>query len=117
MIDKITIAVADMDSMATFYSATLSLAFVDVDLMGHTLKSARDGELEIMLCPKELAGIEAKINTIQVRFLVPDVRGAYARGLVEGGKDLGEPTELQGCLQASLRDPDGNSLELKQTAT
>jgi predicted enzyme related to lactoylglutathione lyase len=116
MIDKLTIAVVSMDTMKSFYSAVLNLDFEPVELGGHDLQTGIVDGLEILLCPRSLAGVVAETNTVQVRFLVPDVEAAFVAGVGAAGSVLNEPFMTSGLWQAALRDPDGNSLELKQRA-
>lgn len=114
MIDKLTFAVGAMKPMVAFYSAVLGLKFVEREMFGRTLSSARFGDIDVLFCPKDLAGVEAETNTIQLRFVVDDAALAFAQGMKFGGIAITEPAEVEGSLQASLRDPDGNSLELTQ---
>ena len=113
-VDKITLAVNKMQEMMTFYSAIFEVAFKPVELAGRQLHQAQLGDMELLLCPNDLAGVDADINTVQLRFVIKDVGTAYERGLKNGGKTLTEVQEIEGNVHASLRDPDGNSLEIMQ---
>ena len=112
--DKITIAVGDMQKMIPFYEGLLSTTFQSFERFGGTLYGGRAGDLELLFCPKEIAGIDANINTIQLRFVVPDVAAAYSSGMQNGGMSLSGVQDTEGSPGVSLRDPDGNSLELTQ---
>lgn len=116
MIDKLTIAVASLEEMAAFYAGVLGMEFAAVEVAGHELRSGRYGDLELLLCPRALAGVDADSNTVQVRFLVPNVTAAMEAGLSAGGSLLNEVAELGGVFHGALRDPDGNSVELRQTS-
>ncbi|MEM7457666.1 MAG: VOC family protein [Planctomycetota bacterium] len=113
-VDKITIAVDDMEASVKFYSNLLAAEFEDVELAGFTLKNADTGSFEILLCPRELAQVHEDINnnTVQVRFVIEDVESAHERGLADGGTEISAPAESGGRVQSGLRDPDGNSIEL-----
>lgn len=111
-IDKITIAVGDINSMKNFYGQVLGVAFQPVEMFGSALYVGKSGSIEWMLCPKEIAQVDAKVNTVQLRFIVEDVEKAYQAGLAAGGKDLNAPAIIEGRKHAALRDPDNNSLEL-----
>ncbi len=63
MIDKITIAVDSMEHMVAFYSAVLNVQFSKRELFGRTLYGARYRSIELLLCPKDLAGVDANVNT------------------------------------------------------
>ncbi len=112
MIDKVTLAVASMDKMVAFYSHVLGVDFEAREMFGHVLHSGHWKGIELLLCPKDLAGVDADINTIQLRFQITDLAAAHARGLAQGGVSLNEPGSSEGVLSSALRDPDGNSLEL-----
>ena len=116
VIDRLTIAVASMERMLDFYTSLLGIQFTAVELHGHTLHRATYQGLEILLCPRELAGVDASVNTIQARFVVRDVTIAYGHG-VSHGTSLTAPAMIDGEMVAALRDPDGNSLELRQETT
>lgn len=112
VIDKITIAVEKMSAMRDFYSAVLEIEFTALEMFGETLYSAHYRNMEILLCPRSLAGVEAKTNTIQLRLIVENIPQAYHNGLRSGGTKLNEPQDFEGRRLAALRDPDNNSLEL-----
>ena len=114
MIDKLTIAVDSMEAMVSFYAAILDVEFSPVEMFGETLYAGHFGALELLMCPRELAQVRAETNSVQARFLVPDVDQAYQRGLERGGTTITAPALMEGSLHAALRDPDNNSVELKQ---
>ncbi len=116
MIDKMTIAVDSMERMVAFYSAVLSVEFSKREMFERALYGARYGSVELLMCPKDLTGVDADVNTVQVRFVVADVDAAFTSGVNWGGKAISEPAMAEGSRQASLRDPDGNSLELSERA-
>ena len=116
MIDKITIAVGPMEPMVAFYSAVLNVEFSEREMYGRALYGAHYGSVELLLCPKDLAGVDANVNTVQARFVVADVDAAFSSGVNCDGKAISEPAMADGSRQASLRDPDGNSLELSERA-
>ncbi len=116
MIDRVTIAVGSMEAMVTFYAAALGIELTPREMFERTLFMGRFGDVELLLCPRDLAGVDAAVNTIQLRFLVGDVAAAFARGVDAGGVPLNAPTLLEGAMHAALRDPDGNSLELRERA-
>ena len=115
-IDKITLAVRDMDAMKAFYGALLEVDFDRMDMAGFHLYQARRDEVTLLLCPAELAGVDASVNTVQPRLVLGDMERALQRALAHGGTLLSAPALVEGRLQASLRDPDNNSLELSAPA-
>ena len=102
--------------MVAFYSAVLDSAFEPVEMYGRTLHRGRTGDgLELLVCPADLAGVDATNNTIQLR-LLPDVDAAHRRALDHGGSSLNEPISDGRRRLAAVRDPDGNSLELGEAS-
>lgn len=114
-VDKITLAVDNMAAMRNFYGGALGVSFVAVEMYGRQLYQSKSGSIEILLCPKDLAQVTADHNTVQLRFVVPKLTRAYESALKNGGVPLTPPQQVGGTLQAALRDPDGNSLELIQS--
>jgi predicted enzyme related to lactoylglutathione lyase len=112
LIDKITIATGETEKMAAFYAAVFGAELREVPAYGTGIWVGKLGSLEVMLCPKVVAGITAKENTIQLRFVVPDVQAAMTKAGEHGGMALGEPFPHAGRVMGAIRDPDGNSIEL-----
>lgn len=112
-LDRITIAVGNQERMVNFYSQLFQTSFTAIDCGSFTLHRGRvaDG-LELQFCPKEVAGIAATQNIHQLRFVVPDLGRHLAAAVDAGGELLGDVTSEGGRRLGSLRDPDGNSLEL-----
>ncbi len=104
-IDKIVIAVGKPEAMAKFYTEVFGARLKGIEMQGSTLYSGSLGNLELILCPKSIAGIKAEENTIQLRFVVQDVAKTMDAAVKAGGKRIDE---------GSIRDPDGNSMELIQ---
>ncbi|MCP4580195.1 MAG: hypothetical protein GY839_01160 [candidate division Zixibacteria bacterium] len=115
-IDKITIAVGKIDETVKFYSETFGISFNVMEIEGNKLYKGLLGDIEILLCPKAFAGIEATENTIQLRFVISDISVAIDKGVKSGGTILNDIFKSEGISYASLRDPNGNSLELIQKA-
>lgn len=113
-IDKVVIAVSDLGRMETFYVGVFDAKLRDVDLGGAKLKAGTLGGMEFILCPKEVAGVKADQNTIQLRFVVEDIASAVEAATMAGGQIIDEIRSAEGAKTASVRDPDGNSIELIQ---
>mgnify|MGYP002625599117 CR=1 FL=1 len=111
-IDKITVAVGKMAEMVDFYSRVFGVTLQPVEMFGATLFAGALGEVELLFCPKKIAGVEANSNTIQLRFIVDDVEAAYKKAVESGGKLIFDLQEHEGRQQCAFRDPDGNSFEL-----
>jgi predicted enzyme related to lactoylglutathione lyase len=113
-IDKVTIAVTHPEEMAAFYSKTFGAELKSSDMQGMKFFSGKLGNIELLLCPKEVAGIKANENTIQLRFVVKDVDAAVKSALKNGGSKIGEIQTTGNIKGGAVRDPDGNSIELVQ---
>jgi predicted enzyme related to lactoylglutathione lyase len=64
----------------------------------------------------EIARAKAGQNRHQLRFTVKDVAATLRNALANGGTLLNDTTEQAGAKIASVRDPDGNSIEFIQTS-
>ncbi len=102
-VDKVVIAVGKPEAMAKFYTEVFGAKLQGMAMQGTTLYSGTLGNLELVLCPKEIAGIQADQNTIQLRFVVHDVAKTMEAAVKAGGQKIDA---------GSIRDPDGNSMEL-----
>ncbi|HLO02268.1 MAG TPA: VOC family protein [Symbiobacteriaceae bacterium] len=112
-LDRITIAVGDQARMVAFYGQLFQTTFTAIDCGSFTLHRGEVAPgLELQLCPKAVAGIAATQNIHQLRFVVPDLGRYLAAAVDAGGELLGAVTSEGGRRTGSLRDPDGNSLEL-----
>lgn len=110
MIDKLTIAVVRMEAMAGFYARVLG---AELTASG-PFRIGRMQGMSLVLCPREIAGVKAEANTIQLRFVVKDVAEAVRLAKGAGGTVIDEPAARGGAMSGSVRDPDGNSLEFVQ---
>ena len=111
----LTIAVTQGDAMADFYSRVFGASFSKRLVGSFELYQGTLGQMNILLCPRELAGIEADQNRHQLTFAIDDVAKTYAVALSAGGSSIEPPnTGPDGRTTASVRDPDGNSIELVQ---
>lgn len=109
-IDKVTIATRDTEAMLGFYERVLGV----VVRRAEPVSSGTLAELAFVFCPREIAGVDAEQNTIQLRFVVPDLEESVRRALAAGGRVIDPVAESGGRRTASVRDPDGNSVELAQ---
>ena len=110
----VTIAVDQLQPMADFYSEVFGAMLSPQAFGAATLYSGTMAGLSLQLCPKEVAGVEARQNIHQLRFTVPDVAATIAAVVAAGGRQEGEPASVRGTLHAAIRDPEGNSIELVQ---
>lgn len=111
----ITIAAVNMRQMARFYNAALDARLKPTLSIGDAqFYAGKVGEIELTLCPNEIAGVSAEQNRQQLRFEVADIEAVMRRGLACHGIEINPVDEYQGAKVASLADPDGNTIEFAQ---
>jgi len=73
------------------------------------------GGLTLQFCPKELAGIKATESTIEPAFEVSDIEGVVKAVLSKVRLKIGDvQTRSETAQSCGVRDPDGNSIELRK---
>lgn len=113
-ISKVTIAVRSMSSMVPFYSKVLGLEFSEIPLDGFSLFTCIHEGVQVLLCPRDIAGITAEENTIQLEFEIKNLDEKVALAKKFRGSVISDIQEDDQCKTVALRDPDGNSLELRE---
>lgn len=98
-----TTAATNLDAMATFYQRVFGATLRKREMGGFTLYTGEFAGIQLQLCPKALAGIEATQNRHQLTIAVDDVSATIKLAQQHGGSAVDEST---------IRDPDGNSIEL-----
>lgn len=114
-ITGMTIAVNEMDKMVKFYSQVLNLAFEEVEMYGSQLFKTQIDSIEILFCPAQIAQNTAKQNRHQLELEVQNLTEVLVEVEKYHGSIMGEPAESEEYLQVGIKDPDNNSLVLKQT--
>ncbi len=111
-LSSIAIRVANVESMVAFYTEAFQIQFRTVNTYG------------IQSLFGELNGITLKFVSIrdeadfkgypihQPGFMVPDVQAVIDIALKYGGRQEGQIIRSDGKIQAAIRDPDGNTIEL-----
>jgi catechol 2,3-dioxygenase-like lactoylglutathione lyase family enzyme len=75
-IDRITLAVTHVDAVIAFYNEIFDAGIeplVDSPLYAGTL-----GGVSLLVCPNEIAGVEASRNRHQLRFVVDNIEDVLA---------------------------------------
>jgi predicted enzyme related to lactoylglutathione lyase len=109
-ISQITIAVTDMDAMVKFYENVFGIKLKSFDAYGSTLYSGKMGEIVLMLCPKEIAGVTAKQTRHQFDYIINDVDSVVKAAQDSAGSLMGDVEVSESSKAASVTDPDGNSM-------
>lgn len=106
----ITIAITNMDSMVAFYNAVFNAQLTPQG----PFYSGKLADFDLLMCPNQFAGVEAKQNRQQFKFMVDDVQAIIDSGVRAGGQQIDTVQEANNLRVGSLRDPDGNSIEFYQ---
>jgi len=113
-IDKITIAIENIKDTIEFYSGTFDLELTEIDCGDFKMYTGAINGIQLLFCPKSIAGVTATENTIQLRFVVANIESTIEQGINLGGTILNNIQDDNGIRTAALRDPDGNSIEIVQ---
>jgi catechol 2,3-dioxygenase-like lactoylglutathione lyase family enzyme len=102
-----------MQSMLAFYREAFGVRFHEVDT-GGGLRSqfGQLGGITLKFVPIRDAVDFEDFPIHQLGFEVPDVAAALAAARKHGGRVQDEPRLRNGRVHASVRDPDGNTLEI-----
>ena len=103
-----------MARMEAFYSEAFGFVFRDEQTGAMTSRFGAAGELTVKLVPIREAADFVGFPVHQPGFDVKDIERVIAIATRHGGALLHAPTRTGGRLTASVRDPDGNTVELYQ---
>jgi catechol 2,3-dioxygenase-like lactoylglutathione lyase family enzyme len=111
-ISSIAFRVYNMEAMLNFYTEAFRVQFREVDTYG--IRS-QFGELDGITLKFVPIRDEADFKDFPVHqpgFVVSDVEAVVALALKYGGRQEGQTIRNGGKIQAAVRDPDGNTIEL-----
>jgi predicted enzyme related to lactoylglutathione lyase len=107
---QITLAAIDTPAMVRFYDAVFAADLQPVAAYGTTLYRGTLSGVAFVICPNDLADVDARQSRHQYTYTVPNLADTVALALAEGGTihqaarpDASPPTTI-------LLDPDGNSI-------
>jgi len=109
---QMTLATVRTAEMVKFYNTLFGTAFQTIRAYGGTLYHGTLAGIPLILCPNEIAGVEAKQSRHQLTLRVPDLLGLLQIVETAGGGIETAPAEA--VVGAILRDPDGNTIEVTQ---
>lgn len=108
---QLTLAAVDMDAMVRFYDHVLGTNLRPFPAFGTTLWRGELAGVNLLLCPNEIAGVDARQSRHQLLIAVPDLRAAAGLATANGGS-ADSPQKSAGRTTLVVRDPDGNTIEL-----
>jgi predicted enzyme related to lactoylglutathione lyase len=101
-----------MDAMMKFYSEAFQVQFRGVDTYGIRSQFGELGGITLKFVPIRDSTDFEGYPFHQIGFMVPDVEAVIALALKYGGQREGEVIRDGDRIQAAVRDPDGNTIEL-----
>lgn len=109
-ISQITVAITNIDMMVQFYETVFRCEFSKKEAFGTTLYFGKLGDMDLLLCPNHVAGVEAKQNRQQFDFRVSDLDSIIHNVEISGGRLQGEISVMETLKAATIMDPDGNTI-------
>ncbi|MDN5203029.1 VOC family protein [Fulvivirgaceae bacterium BMA10] len=113
-IEGLTMAVTNMEAMVNFYSDVFNVEFRKLDLYGGSLYQTDWGDLQLLLCPSEIAQVSVNRNRHQFDIVVSDLNMIIDKAKQAGGRLMGNVNVHNGQKVVSIFDPDGNSIVFKE---
>src|SRR5687768_1634479 len=98
--------------MVRFYDTLFSTGLQPTEVYGTTLYNGSLAGISLTICPNEIAGVEAEQSRHQLAFRVSDLAATLSQ--VESAGGVIETPMSDSLTQVTLRDPDGNTVEVLQ---
>jgi len=98
--------------MVNFYSEAFQIQFREVDTFGILSQFGEINGITLKFVPIRDSEDFDEYPVHQPGFVVSDVEAVLAMALRHGGRQEGEIIRTDGRIQAAVRDPDGNTIEL-----
>jgi predicted enzyme related to lactoylglutathione lyase len=111
-ISSIAFRVHNMETMLNFYAEAFQVQFREVDTYGIRSQFGELNGITLKFVPiRDDADFKA-FPIHQLGFVVSDVEAVISLALKHGGRQEGQIIRAGGKIQAAVRDPDGNTIEL-----
>ena len=107
-----TLATTHTAEMVKFYDTLFGTEFLPTEAYGTTLYNGSLAGISLTICPNEIAGVEAEQSRHQLAFRVSDLAATLSQ--VESAGGVIETPMSDSLTQVTLRDPDGNTVEVLQ---
>jgi predicted enzyme related to lactoylglutathione lyase len=111
-LSSLAIRVANMNSMMSFYSEAFQVRFQEVDTYGIKSQFGELNGITLKFVPIRDESDFKGYPIHQPGFVVPDVQAVIDIVQKYGGRQEGQTIRVDGQIQAAIRDPDGNTIEL-----
>jgi predicted enzyme related to lactoylglutathione lyase len=109
---QMTLATTRTPEMVKFYNTLLGTQLQPTEAFGTTLYHGTLAGIPLVICPNEIAGVEAEQSRHQLVFRVGDLPSLLQNVESAGGTIETPVSDLS--TRAILRDPDGNTIEVIQ---
>jgi predicted enzyme related to lactoylglutathione lyase len=111
-LSSVAIRVYDLDAMLKFYSEAFHVQFHEVATYGIRSQFGELNGVTLKFVPIRDQADFKNYPIHQLGFTVTDVEAVVTLALQHGGKQEGRLIRIDNGLQAAIRDPDGNTIEL-----
>ena len=111
-ISSLAIRVSNMKAMLAFYSEAFHVQFREVDTYGIRSQFGEVNGVTLKFVPIRDEADFKGYPIHQPGFVIPDVEAVVALAIQHGGRQEGRTIQVDGKIQAAIRDPDGNTIEL-----
>lgn len=111
-IASVAMRVANMDAMLEFYSQAFGVKFREVATYGIPSQFGEMDGITLKFVPIRDEADFKNYPVHQLGFVVSDVEAVIALALQHGGREEGDLIRRAGRVEAAVRDPDGNTIEL-----
>jgi catechol 2,3-dioxygenase-like lactoylglutathione lyase family enzyme len=111
-LSSVAMRVSNVEAMLNFYTEAFQVQFREVNTYGILSQFGEVGGITLKLVPIRETSDFTDFPIHQLGFTVPDVEAVIALALEYGGRQEGGIIRKGGKIQAALRDPDGNTIEL-----
>ena len=111
-ISSVAMRIANMEAMLDFYSQAFGVKFREVNTFGILSQFGEVDGVTLKFVPIRDEADFKNYPVHQLGFVVPDVEAVIALALQHGGREEGTLIRKQGRIEAAVRDPDGNTIEL-----
>ena len=111
-ISSVAMRIANMEAMLDFYSQAFGVKFREVNTFGILSQFGEVDGITLKFVPIRDEADFKNYPVHQLGFVVPDVEAVIALALQHGDREEGTLIRKQGRVEAAVRDPDGNTIEL-----